>query len=39
MFLKGRSRANGNVSQETERGFWLETIDEIKPLSFYTQPS
>jgi hypothetical protein len=39
MFLKGRSGENGNGSQETERGFWSEKIDEQKPLSFYTHLS
>jgi hypothetical protein len=39
MFLKGRSGENGNGSQETERGFWSEKIDEQKPLSFYTHIS
>jgi hypothetical protein len=36
MFLKGRSGANGNGSQETERRFWSEKIDEQKTFSFYT---
>jgi hypothetical protein len=39
MFLKGRSGENGNRSQETEKGFGLEKIDEQKYLSFYTQLS
>jgi len=39
MFLKGIFGENGNGSQETERGFWSEKLDEQKNISFYTHLS